>query len=142
MVTPKKQAKPAANDVDDDTTQATTEASGDKSNTATAGHGNNNNEDVDVDEGGDRKKKRKKRANKRQVAQLKEVRKDFMERCVSPGYNRISRVQMNADLKFQNFKKVMEEEVANQEKIKNARLANAKAAAKGKKGAKKGMAMN
>ena len=63
-----------------------------------------------------------------------------MERCVSPGYERISRVKMNADLKFQNFKKVMEEEKANQEKIKAARLAAVKSAAKGKgKGAKKGM---
>lgn len=68
------------------------------------------------------------------------MRKDFMERCVSPGYDRISRVQMNAELKFKNFKKVMEEEKANVEKIKAARLAAAKAAAKGKgKGVKKGM---
>ena len=47
---------------------------------------------------------------------------------------------MNAELKFKNFKKVMEEEKANVEKIKAARLAAAKAAAKGKgKGVKKGM---
>ena len=33
-----------------------------------------------------------------------------MERCVSPEYDRINRVQLNADLKLRNFKQVLQEE--------------------------------
>ena len=44
------------------------------------------------------------------MAKLKEMRKDFLERGVSPEYDRINRVQMNADLKLRNFKNVMAEE--------------------------------
>ena len=60
------------------------------------------------------------------------MRKDFLERCVSPEYDRINRVQLNADLKLRNFKQVMLEE---QEKVKNNR---ARMRGKGKKGAKPG----
>ena len=86
------------------------------------------------DEDGDRqgKKKRKKRANKRQVAKLKEMRKDFLERCVSPEYDRINRVQLNADLKLRNFKNVMAEEQ------ENVRKNRARLRGKGKKGARPG----
>ena len=56
------------------------------------------------------KKKRKKRANKRDVAKLKEMRKDFMDRCVSPEYDRISRVQLNAEVNLTNLKGIEIEE--------------------------------
>ena len=63
--TPKKQGQSGGDDDGDNTTQAMNDASGDKSNTATAGHGGAEGagEDEDVDRQG--KKKRKKRANKR-----------------------------------------------------------------------------
>lgn len=44
------------------------------------------NEDGEEDADRQGKKKRKKRANKRTVAKMKEMRKDFMDRCVSPEY--------------------------------------------------------
>lgn len=50
------------------------------------------------------KKKRKKRANKRAVAKLKELRRNFMERCVSPNYSRVSRLQLNGEINLTNLK--------------------------------------
>lgn len=61
-----------------------------------------------------------------------------MDRCVSPGYDRISRVQMNAELKFLNFKKVIAEQAENEAVYRNTRLAKAKAAAAKGKGKGKG----
>ena len=90
----------------DDTTVATTD-----STKAKAGHRNQasaskKDEDDDGDEEGDRtgKKKRKKRANKRTVAKLKEMRKDFIDRCVSPNYHRVSRLQLNGEVFLTNLK--------------------------------------
>ena len=52
------------------------------------------------------KKKRKKRPNKRALAKLKEVRKDFMDRCVSPSYRRIGNYRHNAELSLKNVCKM------------------------------------
>jgi len=35
---------------------------------------------------------------------MKEMRKDFMDRCVSPEFDRISRKQLSADVQLMNLK--------------------------------------
>ena len=86
------------NNDDDDTTQATN----DTTHTSTNAAAGNEKEG----EEGERpeKKKRKKRASKKTVAKLKEVRKDFMNRCVSPEYKRINRIHLNAEVSLINLK--------------------------------------
>ena len=74
--------------IDDDTTQETNDATHKSTNHTSTKAVAGNEEDGE----GKGKKKRKKRANKRTVAALKEMRKDFMDRCVSPEFNRINRV--------------------------------------------------
>ena len=62
---------------------------------------------AETTEGGEEpknKKKRKKRANKNTVAKLKEVRREFMDRCVSPGYQKINRVHLNGEVTLTNLK--------------------------------------
>ena len=81
-------------DEDDDQTRATND-----STKANARQG-----DEDDGEDGAGKKKRKKRANKRTVAKLKEARRTFMERCVSPNYSRVSRLQLNGEINLTNLK--------------------------------------
>lgn len=77
-------------------------------------------------ERGQGKKKRKKRANKRNVAKLKEIRKDFMDRCVSPEYDRINRKQLSADVNLVNLKNFAEQD--------DAVYKNTRSRGKGKKG--------
>jgi len=99
---PKEESKNGKASVDeewedaDDDTQATND-----SNTARAGQ---RDAGEAVEDGVQGKKKRKKRANKRTVAKLKEMRRDFMDRCVSPNYVRVSRLQLNGEIALRNLK--------------------------------------
>ena len=67
--------------------------------------------DSAVGDEGQGKKKRKKRANKRTVAMLKQMRKDFMDRCVSPNYQRANRLQLNGEITLRNLKGLAGEEL-------------------------------
>ena len=93
---------------DGEATQATTTDStkavmGNQRNDA----GKSDEAEDDVDRAG--KKKRKKRANKRTVAKLKEIRKEFIERCVSPSYHQTNRLQLNGEITIVNHKKLTEQ---------------------------------
>ena len=67
--------------------------------------------DAVVGDEGQGKKKRKKRANKRTVAMLKQIRKDFMDRCVSPNYQRANRLQLNGEISLRNLKGLSNDEL-------------------------------
>ena len=55
------------------------------------------------------KKKRKKRINKNAIAKLKEARKSFIDRCVSPSFRRTSKLQLNGEISLVNHKKMKDE---------------------------------
>lgn len=96
-----KDKKQMANDEDweddDDETRATNDSTKANARQSRA-------DDDDGGEDGAGKKKRKKRANKRTVAKLKELRRNFMDRCVSPNYSRVSRLQLNGEICLTNLK--------------------------------------
>ena len=84
---------------DDEDTTATKDTVG--SSKATTGH-----DEIDDDGAAGGKKKRKKRANKRTVAKLKELRKDFIDRCVSPHYFITNRLQLNGEITIRDLKNI------------------------------------
>ena len=63
------------------------------------------NQDVDGEEdttGG--KKKKRKRTNKKNLAKLKELRREFMERCVSPSYHAYNSFSLNGEVSLTNLR--------------------------------------
>mmetsp|Transcript_30349 Transcript_30349/g.40340 ORF Transcript_30349/g.40340 Transcript_30349/m.40340 type:complete len:190 (+) Transcript_30349:106-675(+) len=62
--------------------------------------------DGDEETAGGKKKKRK-RANKRTVAKLKELRKEFIERCVSPSFHSSNRIHFNGNIQLTNLRDII-----------------------------------
>jgi len=113
---------------DDETTMTTTD-----STKAVMGKNRTDGQHSDeAEEEGDRtgKKKRKKRANKRTVAKLKEMRKIFIERCVSPSYHTTKQRQLNGEINLVNLKTAFDADSERDAVYKNTRAKKGK----GKKG--------
>lgn len=66
---------------------------------------------------------------------MKEMRKEFMDRCVSPTYHNINRLQLNGEVVITNMKKVIAAQEEEDAVYKNTR------SKKGKKKGVKGMPM-